>query len=575
MGKKIGKIHILVLFIGLVGLIKAEPAITCSVLDRGGQPLTQAQVGIPFVVQVTVSDTQQRTLPTPSLKGLDQFEVQGTRSQAGTAMYNQDITVTQTYFVTLVAKAEGDYKIGPAIVEIDGATLSTKPINLKIGKEERFQEQEDATFLEMSFATQQPVYVGQLIDLKIRFYYVDPMIRLAEINQPTFENFIISQLEGPATGTAVVKDQQYRYLEWTAKVIPEQSGMLKITPTQALYAVPSRGARRFGIFDDFNRLFSGINQQVQKAYSNALELEVLPIPEHTSAVTAVGTFLSCTAQLNNQKAGQGEATVLTLEILGSGNIEQLKHPRLVLPENLTFYESTATIKKVPQGYKKSFEYIIQGSQPGTYTIDSQIFTFFDPSVKGFTDLKTEPLTLTIETLARRSVAVATPTDNTFESRQVTIIKEGAWKKNKKSDISLPVFVVLLLLPIILYAVFFLKKRRDEYFLKNAPELRYQNAFKQARNALSKARAGQYDVQVYHIFIELFAARLKKAPSEISEELIEVTLRNAQIKPEDLIKWRLLFAHMIEQAFSSYGTQERNDGLFNQAFYWLSQLEKLL
>ncbi|NBP03714.1 MAG: hypothetical protein EBU90_27175, partial [Proteobacteria bacterium] len=78
-----------------------------------------------------------------------------------------------------------------------------------------------------------------------------------------------------------------------------------------------------------------------------------------------------------------------------------------------------------------------------------------------------------------------------------------------------------------------------------------------------------------IFIELFAARLKKAPSEISEELIEATLRNANIKPEDLIKWRLLFAHMTEQAFSSYGTQERNDGLFNQAFYWLSQLEKLL
>ncbi|MFS8506678.1 MAG: BatD family protein [Candidatus Babeliales bacterium] len=575
MGKKIGKIYILILLIGSVCLMQAEPAITCSVMDSNGQQLAQAQVGVPFVVKVVVSDTQQRKLPTPSLKGLEQFDVQGTRSQIGTTVYNQDVTVAQTYFITLLAKTEGDYKIGPATIEIDGAVLSTKSITVTVGQQQKTQAQDSTTFLEMNFTKDQPVYVGQTIDLKIRFYYVDPMLRLAEINQPTFEDFTVLKVEGPATGTAIVKDQQYRYLEWTGSVIPERSGVLKITPTQALYAVPSKRQKGFGIFDDFNSFFSGINQQMQKAYSNGLELEVLPIPEHTPAVTAVGNFISCTAQLNNQKAGQGEATVLTLEIIGSGNFEQLKHPHLVLPEHLMFYESTATIKKVPQGYKKSFEYIIQGSQAGTYTIDSQIFTFFNPLQKTFIDLKTEPLKLIIETIAHQPVIVSTQNNDLSQVPKMTIIKQGMWKKSNQSELSLLVFTLLFLFPLMLYAILFFKQRRDAYFLKNAPELRYQNAFKQARNTLSKARAGQYDVQVYHIFIELFAARLKKAPSEISEELIEATLRNANIKPEDLIKWRLLFAHMTEQAFSSYGTQERNDGLFNQAFYWLSQLEKLL
>lgn len=574
MGKKIGKIHIFVLLIGLVGLIQAEPAITCSVTDRDGQKLTQAQVGTPFIVKVVVSDTQKRTIPTPVLKGLEQFEIQETRSQAGTTVYNQDVVVTQSYFVTLIALKEGDYNIGPAMVEIDGATLSTKPIKIKVGQQQATQTQDNAVFLEMNFTTEQAVYVGQAINLKIRFYYVDPMLRLNRIDQPTFEDFSVLKVEGPVTGVTVINDQQYRYLEWTGIVIPEKSGKLKIASTQALYSVPSKGPKRFGIFDDFS-FFSGVHQQIQKAYSNQLELEVLPIPEHTPPVTAVGDFSSCTAKLNSQKAGQGEATVLTLEIVGSGNIEQLKHPNLVLPENLTFYESTATIKTTTQGYKKSFEYIIQGSQAGIYTIDSQTFTFFNPLLKTFTDLKTEPLTLTIETIVHKPVVTQKLINNTVQMPELTIIKQGRWKASKQSEISLLALISLFFLPLMLYVIFFFKQRRDAYFLKNAPELRYQNAFKQARNALSKARAGQYDVQVYHIFIELFAARLKKAPSEISEELIEATLRNAQIKPEDLIKWRLLFAHMIEQAFSSYGTQERNDGLFNQAFYWLSQLEKLL
>ena len=574
MGKKIGKIHIFVLLIGLVGLIKAEPAITCSVTDRDGQKLTQAQVGTPFIVKVVVSDTQQRTIPTPVLKGLEQFEIQETQSQAGTTVYNQDVVITQSYFVTLIALKEGDYNIGPAMVEIDGATLSTKPIKIKVGQQQATEKQDDTVFLEMNFTTEQAVYVGQPINLKIHFYYIDPMLRLNRIDQPTFEDFSVLKVEGPVTGVTVINEQQYRYLEWTGIVIPEKSGKLRITPTGALYSVPSKGPKRFGIFDDFS-FFSGVHQQIQKAYSNQLELEVLPIPEHTPPVTAVGDFFSCTANLNSQKAGQGEATVLTLEIVGLGNIEQLKHPNLVLPENLTFYESTATIKKATQGYKKSFEYIIQGSQAGTYTIDSQTFTFFNPLHKTFIDLKTEPLTLTIETIVHKPVVTEKLLNNTVQMPEVTIIKQGMWKASKQSEISLLALILLFFLPLMLYVALSFKQRRDAYFLKNAPELRYQNAFKHARNALSKARAGQYDVQVYHIFIELFAARLKKAPSEISEELIEATLRDAQIKPEDLIKWRLLFAHMTEQAFSSYGTQERNDGLFNQAFYWLSQLEKLL
>ena len=118
----------------------------------------------------------------------------------------------------------------------------------------------------------------------------------------------------------------------------------------------------------------------------------------------------------------------------------------------------------------------------------------------------------------------------------------------------------------------MKKRRDDFLEKNAPIIRYRRAFVDARATFTNARKGNYYGQLYHMFITLFAARLKIKRTEVSESLIEQTMRSVKFSEEEITKWRLLFAQLAETAFASHRIEDNNDNIFNQSAHWLNQLE---
>ncbi len=575
MDKKIGKAGWLVAALCVFSFLGAEPSVTMRLTDPNGDKLQQAQVNIPFVIHISVSDDKDH-LPTPQIAGLEQFQVQGSQSGTSTIIQNGYKTVTKTYEITVVSDQEGQYTVGPVTITVDGKAIETKQTSLTVGQELKTDnQQEQQVFAVISF-DQEKVYVGQEVLFTLRFYYANNGIRLSQIKEPAFKDFNLSKLEGPTTGMRTMDQQSYRYLEWTAKLFPEQIGTLQIDPIEAVYTAPRGRSHRgsFGLFDDF---FGGGNN-VKRLFSNTATLTVEPLPEHTPPVKAVGNFSSVQARLNNPTASEGEATVLTLDLVGRGNIESLNHPPLTLPSGLTFYESSSHLKKEGQDFKKSFEYIVQGLSPDEYTIESQVVTFFNPHTGEYKDLKTEPLKLAITGAipTAKPVQAETPKDRKEPvAPRLTILEVGPWKAVRLRALSLFIFLLLFCIPLLVWLGLFLKKRRADYFIRNAPEVRYQNAFKNARQAFDRARKGNYDGQLYHIFIELFGARLKLPTTEVSETLIENTLTKAGLAATELVKWRLLFAHMAEQAFSSYGTTKRNDGLFNQAAHWLSELEKLL
>ena len=575
MGKKIGKLIRVVLAFFSIGYALAEPQVTLHITDSMGEKLEQAQVKVPFIIHVNVSNDDGNQLPHPKVHGLKQFVPQGSSQSQGMTMSNGFKTVTQSFQIGALANEQGEYTVGPATIEFDGKVKETDSIVLKVSDKVKTQnDQNDQAFSVVSF-DKSTAYIGEELLFTLRFYYTDNKVSLSKIEQPTFENFAMSKLQGPTSGMRTVDGKQYRYLEWTAKVFPEKTGTLTVPPIGAIYFVQNvqRGNNFFGGFVD---LFGG-GRNKKQLNSNTLEIEVKQLPEHIPPVKAVGKFSSITAHLNNKIAGQGEGVVLTFDLIGAGNIERLAHPTLKLPAGLTSYESSSQIEPEGSEYKKTFEYIVQGLDAGDHTIGAQIFTYFDPEGQEFKTISTEPLSLMVN-LGNPKSSVADPSELEEQPKNekvLTILQGGSWQKVRTRTFPLFLFLFLLLFPLaVLFTLLFLKKRSD-YRIINAPKLRYKNAFKKARTSFYNARNGKYDSQLYHIFIELFSARLRLAPTEISEQLIEQTLRKAKISETELIKWRLLFAHMVEQAFSSYGTSARNDGLFNQAIHWLNELEKIL
>lgn len=576
MDKRIGSIVFLWMF---VGLLQAEaPKVFLDVTDSTGHHVVKTGVGVPFTVDVNVTG-DSRLLPKPHLKGLEQFDRGGTRTSTQVNSINGKTTVKETYTTVVQALKEGNFVIGPASIEYDGKIVQSDSVTIAVSADyEPDREEIRGAFLTLHVEKNQ-VFLGEPFDISLRFYQDSNDIKLEGISKPSFDSFSGKDLRGPETGTSTIDGKKYRYLEWTTTLYPQKEGMLVIPSIRAVYSVLLKDVSRRGdIFSMMNSFLGGMRED-REVHSNVLKIDVKPLPSHEPPVKAVGNFSDFKAKVNNKTAGEGEGIVLTLELSGSGNFDQLTHPLLEIPDQLTYYDSNARLvsisKEKPQA--KLFEYIIQGLSSGEFTIPSQTFTFFDLKTEEYRTLKTEPLTINVKAVnVNKSVSRDDQTVNPDLIVKASHIEvDGPWKKAKTRAISWGWFFLIVMFPIFVSLIGYFIRKREEYILNNAPQIRYAQAFKNAKITFHKARASHYRGQLYHMFIELFAARLKVSRTEISEGLIEETLRAKNLSEEKIREWRLLFAHLAECAFSSHRQQEKDDYLFNKSLHWLNELEKVL
>lgn len=555
------------------GIFQAQVNVSLHLTDANGNKLEAAQVNVPFVLEVVVSGNGE-ALPSPKVLGLDQFELRGSSSSSSTFINNGVKTNTKEFSINLCAGKEGSYSIGPAEIEVDGQVQKSTTLTFVVGEEQKVStNQDEQVFTEISFDKEQ-VYYGEPVTFTLRFFHSNNKIRLGRVQEPEFKNFTAKKLEGPRSGTRTVNGNVYRYLEWSGTLYPKKVGTISVPAVQAEYTIPVKQQGGFGVFAGMSQLFGGMQKQ-QVAHSNSIALLVIPLPEHIPPVQAVGDFSRVTFNTNNTTAGEGEGIVAFFDVFGEGNLEQLDHPPLVLPKELTSYESHAQVSVVGDEHKKSFEYVIQGRSPGDYTIEAQKFTYFNVETESYKTITTKPVHITIDGLGQLLEAIEKDDSLAVQEEPLSILEVGAWKEVRLRELSWFWFFLLMFVPLLLWLVLFIKKRRHEYLVRHAPQLRYNNAFKQAYKQFGQAKAGNYDGQLYHMFIELFAARLKMPRSHISEAKIEQVLRDADISEADIVQWRLLFAHFAEQAFSSHRVRNKQDTLFNKAAGWLRKLETIL
>ncbi len=569
MVKKIGNILILLLFVGKVA---AESSVSLSVENSDGYRLKQAQVGVPFVVVVTVTGNV-KDLPQPTVAGIDTLSTAGNNQMVSmsTRIINGVATYSKKQKFVVVASQEGEYTVGPARIEEEGNSKESSSAKVTVAAQEvsdQIQESTDA-FVKIDF-DKKIVYTGESVTLSLRFYYSNDQIRISGVAEPQCDWGKLSALQGPVSGSAELNGRPYRYLEWTAKVYPEKEGDMVISPILAQYSAPRKNEGRRSDFEFFD--FFGGGRQERKTYSNQLKIKVIPLPEHTPPVKAVGIITSVNAALNSDSAGEGEGVILTVSVTGR-EIEQLQHPTLQLPENLTSYESNVRSEQGANSLTKNFEYVIQGLALGDYTIPAQELTYFDLEKKEYKTVVTDPLLLTITGVAKKSAVQeesVMPQDVTL-----TIIPSGQWNFTKAHTLSWLLFFLIFSIPFLVALFFFIQKKYTAYKLLIEPEMRYQNAFKNARTALNQARAKNYNGRIYHIFVELFSDRKRVAREQVTEFLMEKTLRDAGVQEQELVQWRILCGHLAESAFSPHRELGKNDMVFNKALHWIHEWEKIL
>jgi len=375
---------------------------------RNDQDMPTVGLGQSFRVNVII-ESDERSYQEPKVPGLEVLNIHGSSRSTSISFYNgvSLVEATQTYDVS--ARKEGEHILGPVTVTINGQTATSNKITYHVSASSLSQQkysrqhggQQSTAMLigQLHVDNERPV-VGEPFVLTLELRSIGD-IPQAAIEPPTFTGFSSREIEKVEQGSEISDGQRINSIKKRYVLTPQKAGTHVIGPIGIDYKVRRQMRRgRSGFFDDgFFADFLGNAVERRHANSNQLTLIVEEVPVGSENVDAVGDFISFTASVDRKKVQLGEPFTLSLQIVGTGNLDQIVVPSLVMPDHVRFYESKVLVDHddrsgLTAGTKR-FDFIVQAHEPGKLKIPPQKFTFFDTKNRVMRTLKTETIKVAI------------------------------------------------------------------------------------------------------------------------------------------------------------------------------------
>ncbi len=171
---------------------------------------------------------------------------------------------------------------------------------------------------------------------------------------------------------------------------PLAPGRLDIAPPSLRYGIRSPGSRR-----------GGRGSARDSLVTRPLQVDVLPVPLGRAPQGwngAVGRY-RVTAWLQPDTVGWGEASLLTVQISGAGNVRAISRPDpgAVWGAQLrpTGARSDVEVRDGVVGGTKTFSWLVVPTETGDLRIGPVVFTYFDPWVGDFGRVASDELTLSV------------------------------------------------------------------------------------------------------------------------------------------------------------------------------------
>lgn len=555
--------------------------VTLKVKDLNGIPLKEVAAGYPCKIELSI-DGAQRRMENPTIKGLDQFHLEG--RETSMQMINGNASVT--YGFRARCNKPGVYTIGPAHLTIEGKEYSSNVVTITVLAEQaRSDTKDNDTPFARLRCNKKEAVVGEKVEMSMRFYYPTHDYLLRDVGNPPEKGYLRKNLQGPFAGTERVNGSMYHYVEWSWDIYPTDPGTLAIPAYSFDYDTRKEGREQR--FASFSFLFNQQQYDRHRIYSNASELEVVPLPSTKTPVSAVGQFSSFNARITPAHAQEGDGMLLVLELIGHADFDSITLAPLQMPDQLKWYDSQEipTENMRSGSYKKVWEYVIQGLKAGSYEIPAQKFTYFDTKKRAVVTLATQPLAVSISAGASQEGAAPLmqaqeeqpPVLQSIDVVDSTGIKpiheSGQWYGYYERSMPLWLYIVLMTIP-----VFFVITRW--WYNNQAGRIqrvaRKHYLFKQARARLLHAQQRGTGSAVYPEFISILSSCLLIPESMVTSELVEHALQKAGLDDKECQEWKQFFMQAAAYTFYTADHQGTDvEDFFKQAVRWLDICEKRL
>lgn len=383
------------------------------------------------VVFMADADIEDFTMPT--FTGLDLLAGPTSSRRSSTQIINGKRTDSYEVSYTLIMRATttGVAKISEASAVLKGKTYTTKGVEIDVvetnisnsstqtqqgvasGNQSQSSSQAQASrssrgefssediFLNLSFSKTK-VVKGEPIVATLKLYTKVPIGGFEDIRFPVFNGFWSQELETPSNINLV--RENYNGQIYSSAVLrkymllPQQTGEITVDPAEmvCLIQIKTSGGGR-SMFDDFFDTYQTVKKRLS---TRAVKINVQPLPQGAPASFGggVGDF-SMRVKLNRDSVKAHEAGALTVEIIGSGNLNLIETPKVELPADFEKYD-VKTSNNYANGAngmsgKKVFDFPFIPRSEGVFEIPSVEYSYYNIASGKYVTLKSEPISLKV------------------------------------------------------------------------------------------------------------------------------------------------------------------------------------
>jgi len=528
---------------------------------------------------VSVGDTAVLTLQieggepksVPSFPAIPNLQVSGPSTSRQVSIVNGQVSSTFSFNYTLAPTQPGEFNIPALQANVDGQTLTSQPLKLKVSKPETAPADkagDQLAFMKLVIPKKE-VYVGEVLQVELQVYIRDGIYNGEHILQ-NFDAYTGSPVK--AEGCSVLKTGHmqrrraragnglYNVATLVTAVSPLKTGPLTVASIDVnlVLQLPLPGRRR-DPFDPFGSFFGPQVEEKRVLLSAPPEsLTALPLPKENMPANfngAVGSY-SMAVSAGPTNVAMGDPVTVKIQVSGRGSFDTLALPEQNTWRNFKTFPPTAKVDTSDalglQG-TKTFEQVVVPQNAEMKELPSVSFSFFDPDQKSYRTLTQPAIALVVRPSgsapAPTIVAPGQKSRETPPAQDIVHIKTrlGALAQAKPPLIQQSWFVALQAVPVIaLVSAVLWRKRVDK--LANNPRLRRQiqvahiveQGLTDLRQLAAANKSDEFFATLFRLLQEQLGERLDLPATAITEAVIEEQLRPRKVSESTLVLLQELF-----------------------------------
>ena len=390
-----------------------------------GRAPSQVAVGEQFRLTYTINTQDVKGFRAGAIP--DELEVlmgPSTSTQSSFQMINGHTSSTSsvTYTYIVVATKNGTFTIPPARANVDGKTVTSNELRIKVsghaqqGRQQGGRQQNGRVgeevrpsgtaisgsdlFIKVT-ASKQRVREQEPILLTYKVYTLVGLTQLSG-KMPDLKSFYTREVPLPQEKSFKIESyngRQYRTVTWQQYVMfPQATGKLEI-PSITYDGIVVQQNRNVDPFEAFFNGGSGYVEVKKQIKAPAITIHVDPLPQRPALFSGgVGSY-NISAELDKKEVKANDPINLRVVVSGCGNMKLLKQPVVKMPKDFDSYDAKVTdkTKLTTNGLEGSivYDFLAVPRHQGTYEIPAIEYTYFDTKTNSYKTLHTEPFTLKV------------------------------------------------------------------------------------------------------------------------------------------------------------------------------------